>query len=81
MRSRSKPTNAKREELRKQGCLHPHPDTVTHELFVQQEFFDCPASTILPSRIDSLILQPSGTRCLIRCVTKIWEVTDGSGYQ
>ena len=41
----------------------------------------CPASTILPSRIDSLILQPSGTRCLIRCVTKIWEVTDGSGYQ
>jgi len=32
-------------------------------------------------RIDSLILQPSRTCCLIRCVTKIWEVTDGSGYQ
>jgi len=40
MGSRSKPTNTKREELRKHGCLHPHPDTVTHELFVQQEFFD-----------------------------------------
>jgi transposase len=38
--SRAKPGTAKHKELRKQGCLHPHPDTVTHELFVQQEFFD-----------------------------------------
>jgi transposase len=38
--SRSKPANAKRQELRERGCLHPHPETVTHELFVRQEFFD-----------------------------------------
>ncbi len=38
--SRSKPTHAKRQILQKHGCLHPHPETVSHELFVQQEFFD-----------------------------------------
>lgn len=38
--SRSKPANAKRQQLRERGCLHPHPSLVTHELFVQQEFFD-----------------------------------------
>jgi transposase len=38
--SRSKPTHAKRQLLSKRGCLHPHPESVTHELFVHQEFFD-----------------------------------------
>ena len=30
----------KAEVLRQQGCLHPHPDKVTDELFVDREFFD-----------------------------------------
>ena len=38
--SRSKPNNAKRQILQKHGCLHPHPETLSNELFVQQEFFD-----------------------------------------
>ncbi len=38
--SRSKPNHAKRQILQKHGCLHPHPETLSNELFVQQEFFD-----------------------------------------
>ncbi len=38
--SPSKPTNAKRQILQKSGCLHPHPELVSNELFVHQEFFD-----------------------------------------
>ena len=30
----------KTEALRQQGCLHPHPDKVTDELFADSEFFD-----------------------------------------
>ena len=28
------------EALRRRGCLHPHPEKVTDELFVSSEFFD-----------------------------------------
>ena len=28
------------EALRKQGCLHPHPEKVTDEVFAASEFFD-----------------------------------------
>lgn len=38
--SRPKPTDTKRDALRRRGCLNPHPETVTNELFVQQDFFD-----------------------------------------
>jgi transposase len=38
--SRSKPNHAKRQILQKHGCLHPHPETLSNELFVEQEFFD-----------------------------------------
>jgi len=38
--SRPKPTDTKRDELRRRGCLNPHPETATSELFVQQDFFD-----------------------------------------
>ncbi len=30
----------KTETLRQQGCLHPHPEQVTDELFASSEFFD-----------------------------------------
>ncbi len=30
----------KAERLRQQGCLHPHPEKVTDELFSANEFFD-----------------------------------------
>ncbi len=30
----------KAEALRRRGCLHPHPEKVTDELFVSSEFFD-----------------------------------------
>ncbi len=30
----------KAEHLRQQGCLHPHPEQVTDELFAASEFFD-----------------------------------------
>ena len=39
----SKPNRAvaaKAEALRRQGALHPHPDTVRDEAFRQGEFFD-----------------------------------------
>lgn len=36
---RDKP-DSKTEALRQQGCLHPHPDEVTDELFADSEFFD-----------------------------------------
>ncbi|MCK4415445.1 MAG: helix-turn-helix domain containing protein [Candidatus Eisenbacteria sp.] len=32
--------NPKTEALRQQGCLHPHPEKVTDELFASREFFD-----------------------------------------
>ncbi len=32
--------NPKAERLRQQGCLHPHPEQVTDELFAASEFFD-----------------------------------------
>jgi transposase len=38
--SPSKPSNAKRQILQNSGCLHPHPESVSNELFVQQDFFD-----------------------------------------
>lgn len=38
--SRSKPSNAKRQILQKHGCLHPHPESLSNELFVHHEFFD-----------------------------------------
>jgi len=31
---------AKNDTLRKQGCLHPHPEKVTDEAFTASEFFD-----------------------------------------
>ncbi|MDJ0870938.1 MAG: helix-turn-helix domain-containing protein [Gammaproteobacteria bacterium] len=33
-------SNPKAERLRQQGCLHPHPEQVTDELFAASEFFD-----------------------------------------
>ncbi len=30
----------KTDSLREQGCLHPHPEKVTDEAFVENEFFD-----------------------------------------
>jgi len=33
-------TNPKSDALREQGCLHPHPEKVTDELFASGEFFD-----------------------------------------
>jgi len=37
----SQPKNdPKADALRKRGCLHPHPDKVTNEVFVSSEFFD-----------------------------------------
>ena len=30
----------KTERLRQQGCLHPHPEQITDELFAASEFFD-----------------------------------------
>ena len=32
--------DAKSQELRKQGCLHAHPERVTDEVFQRSEFFD-----------------------------------------
>jgi transposase len=37
--ARRKP-DPKTEALRQQGCLHPHPEKVTDELFASNEFFD-----------------------------------------
>lgn len=37
--ARRKP-DAKTGALRQHGCLHPHPEKVTDELFVSSEFFD-----------------------------------------
>jgi transposase len=37
--ARRKP-DPKTETLRQQGCLHPHPEKVTDELFVSSGFFD-----------------------------------------
>jgi transposase len=36
----SRAVDAKAEALRRQGALHPHPDTVRDEVFRQGEFFD-----------------------------------------
>jgi transposase len=36
---RRKP-DSKTDALRQQGCLHPHPERVTDELFSSSEFFD-----------------------------------------
>ena len=36
----SRAVDAKAEALRRQGALHPHPDTVHDEAFRQREFFD-----------------------------------------
>jgi transposase len=33
-------SHSKTDALRKQGCLHPHPETVTDEAFAASEFFD-----------------------------------------
>jgi transposase len=33
-------TDPKTDALRKQGCLHPHPEKLTDELFDSSEFFD-----------------------------------------
>lgn len=33
-------TDPKSDALRQQGCLHPHPEKVTDELFAASEFFD-----------------------------------------
>lgn len=32
--------DAKTDALRQHGCLHPHPEKVTDDLFVSSEFFD-----------------------------------------
>lgn len=37
--ARRKP-KPKTDALRQQGCLHPHPEKVTDELFISSEFFD-----------------------------------------
>ena len=37
--ARRKP-EPKTDALRQQGCLHPHPEKVTDELFISSEFFD-----------------------------------------
>jgi transposase len=36
----SKPAAAKRDSLRQQGTLHPHPESVADPLFQHSEFFD-----------------------------------------
>lgn len=33
-------SDPKTDTLREQGCLHPHPEKVTDEVFVASEFFD-----------------------------------------
>jgi hypothetical protein len=33
-------SDPKADALRKQGCLHPHPEKVTDEAFTASEFFD-----------------------------------------
>ena len=33
-------TDPKTDALREQGCLHPHPEKVSDELFASSEFFD-----------------------------------------
>jgi transposase len=33
-------SDPKTDTLRKQGCLHPHPEKVTDEAFIASEFFD-----------------------------------------
>jgi transposase len=38
--SRSPKTGAKQKVLKKQGSLHPHPNSVTDKLFLEKEFFD-----------------------------------------
>lgn len=38
--TRSKQEDAKHQALRDSGNLHPHPDKVTDEMFLQEDFFD-----------------------------------------
>lgn len=38
--STRQPHNRKTKALRKRGCLNPHPETVTDEVFATHEFFD-----------------------------------------
>jgi transposase len=38
--ARLKRPDPKREELKRRGTLHPHPERVVDELFVREEFFD-----------------------------------------
>jgi transposase len=40
MAKKTKSTDPKFEALRRQGCLHPHPEHVTDPLFVGSDFFD-----------------------------------------
>ncbi len=38
--AKRKPPDPKLDALRRQGCLHPHPETVRDEHFVSSDFFD-----------------------------------------
>jgi transposase len=40
MAKKTKSTDPKLEALRRQGCLHPHPEQVTDPRFVGSDFFD-----------------------------------------
>ena len=40
MAEKTRSTDSKVESLRRQGCLHPHPEQVTDPLFSGSDFFD-----------------------------------------
>lgn len=40
MAQKTRPPDSKVESLRRQGCLHPHPEQVTDPLFGGSDFFD-----------------------------------------
>jgi transposase len=40
MAKKARPTDSKALALRRQGCLHPHPEQVTDPLFGGSDFFD-----------------------------------------
>ena|SRR3990167_9366261 len=40
MAKKTRPTDPKALALRRQGCLHPHPEQVTDPLFAASDFFD-----------------------------------------
>lgn len=59
----------KTSALRRQGCLHPHPEKVTDELFASSEFFDArdlvqvKYEMLRRVRVDSRTVSDSAARC------------------